>query len=81
MGSVEQEYKACNEDKSVILNYLYQHCQGYANLNLPDNKKYRVEVIDTWNMTRTIVMENVNGRVKVELPGKPYMAILALGAE
>lgn len=77
MGSVEHGYKACNEDKSVILNYLYQRCQGYANLNLSDDKKYNVEVIDTWNMTRTIVLENVNGRVKVDLPGKPYMAILA----
>ena len=29
-------------------------------------------------MTRKVVMENVNGTVKVELPGKEDMAILAV---
>ena len=31
----------------------------------------------TWNMTRNIAKESANGFVEIELPGKPYMAILA----
>lgn len=38
---------------------------------------YRVEVLDTWEMTRTTVLEHVSGTVRVPLPGKCYMAILA----
>lgn len=77
MQTLEHEYKACCDDKSAILNYLYQRCQAYANLTLPEDKTYKVEVIDTWNMTRKTVLDNVSGRVRVELPGQPYMAILA----
>lgn len=77
MQTFEHEYKACCDDKSAILNYLYQRCQAYANLTLPEDKTYKVEVIDTWNMTRKTVLDNASGRVKVELPGQPYMAILA----
>ena len=39
-----------------------------------DETKFEVKVIDTWDMT----IEDrgvVQGRFKIELPGKPYMAI------
>ena len=57
-------------------------------LKVPEGTKYRAEVIDTWNMTRTSVsgvftttkadakgIHESTAR-KIDLPGKPYMAIL-----
>lgn len=39
-----------------------------------DETQFRVKVIDTWNMT--VEDRGVfKGKFKVELPGKPYMAI------
>lgn len=36
---------------------------------------YEVDVIDTWNMTIHTLPGTVRGRVTVDLPGRPYMAI------
>ncbi len=77
LGAIEHDYMATTPDKSVILHYLYQRCAALHRLNLPAENTYKIEVIDTWNMTRNIVKESANGFVEIELPGKPYMAILA----
>jgi hypothetical protein len=34
-----------------------------------------VEVIDTWDMTVTPLGGTFEGRFRVELPGKPYVAV------
>lgn len=44
-------------------------------LNLPENKHYSVEVIDTWNMTITLQEKTVSGRCLINLPQKPYIAV------
>ena len=62
----------------AFLKFMERQCAALTELNLPQEGSYRVEVIDTWDMTRKVVMENVNGTVKVELPGKEDMAILAV---
>ena len=64
--------------KEAYLKFMERQCAALTELNLPQEGSYRVEVIDTWGMTRKVVMENVNGTVKVELPGKEDMAILAV---
>ncbi len=46
-------------------------------LELPEAHKYRVELIDTWDMTRTVLLENAGGKTKLTLPGKEGMAVLA----
>ena len=43
--------------------------------NLPQGRKYRIDVIDTWNMTVTPVEGLHGGRTRVELPARPYMAV------
>ena len=48
---------------------------------LPADVSYKVEVIDTWNMKRETVMEHASGVITVTLPGRPYMAVLAVKAE
>ena len=58
------------------LQYLgfYQPC--WRTLQLPPQQAYLVEVIDTWNMT--IADAGVHkGTCRVELPGRPYMAVRA----
>ena len=47
-------------------------------LELPEAHKYRVELIDTWNMTHETLKEHVNGKVTIALPGREDMAVLAI---
>ena len=77
MRVYEHDYKAHTEDDSAILKYFYLMCPAYYSLQLPEGKKYRVQVIDTWNMTVTDAAEEASGAIRVELPGRPYMAVLA----
>ncbi len=46
-------------------------------ITLPEDRKFRVEVIDTWAMTRTTVLTGVSGKVTVPMPGKTMAAIAA----
>jgi hypothetical protein len=44
-------------------------------LNLPENKEYSVELIDTWAMTVTPLAGLFTGKCTLNLPGKPYLAL------
>lgn len=46
-------------------------------IRLPEEHSYRVEVLDTWEMTRTTAAERASGTLTVSLPAKPWMAIFA----
>lgn len=55
---------------------------GYFGFNRPrfrnvilEEGAWRVEVVDTWNMTVEPVPGEHRGQLRVELPGRPYMAI------
>lgn len=63
--------------EKVYLRYMEKECAARTEIILPDSGEYMVEIIDTWEMTRTVVEKNVNGKVTVLLPGKEGMAILA----
>lgn len=65
----------CGE--AAYLRYWGRQCAGQGELELPDTGAYDVEVIDVWEMTRIKVMEGVNGKVTVVLPGKEGIAVLA----
>jgi hypothetical protein len=77
MSLFEHQYTGRSEDQSVILNYLYLRCQAFERMTLPEGRNFKVEVIDTWNMTRLTAFENAHGKIRIDLPGRPYMAILA----
>ena len=64
--------------KAAYLKFMERQCAVLTQLMLPEEGSYRIELIDTWEMTRKVVMENVNGTVKIELPGKEDMAVLAV---
>ena len=44
---------------------------------LPDDKKYNIEVIDTWSMTIKKLDGSFSGECIVPLPGKPFIALRA----
>ncbi len=44
-------------------------------IELPKDSSFRVEIIDTWNMTITPLQKKFSGRSLIELPQKPYIAM------
>ncbi|MBR1496705.1 MAG: DUF5060 domain-containing protein [Oscillospiraceae bacterium] len=78
--AAEYEYAGhCGED--AFLYYKDDQCCACADLQLPEGHGYRVEVLDTWEMARKTVLRGARGNVRVDLPGKPYMAVLAVREE
>ena len=75
--AVEYSYSGKCDNDEAFLFYKDTECCAQARINLPADKSYKVEVIDTWEMTREAVMTGVSGTVDVKMPGKPYMAVLA----
>jgi hypothetical protein len=53
----------------------------YGVTGLPNERPYRVDVIDAWDMTITRLPETFRGRAEIPLPGKPYIAIRLRPAE
>jgi hypothetical protein len=47
----------------------------YRHFKHESGVSYRVEVIDTWNMTITQVPGTFEGSFRIELPGRQYMAV------
>lgn len=74
----ETEVDGKTADESVILHYYDIQCSCKALMELPEGKTYRLDVIDTWNMTRETVQHGASGKVWVDLPSRPWMAILAV---
>jgi len=83
----ETEYTGHVGDE-VILYYCDVSCYARRVIELPAGRRYRIEVIDTWNMTRETIAEHVSGQgeqstyeVRMQLPAKEYMAILCTAEE
>jgi hypothetical protein len=60
--------------RDYFLFYYGMHQPGSRNFNLPEGS-FRIDVLDTWNMTISTAAESATGSVKVDLPGKKYIAI------
>ena len=65
---------AANENGSVNLQYFGEHRPCYRVFDF-GSKKYKIKVIDTWNMT-TEDKGVYTGKVKIDLPSREYMALL-----
>jgi len=60
--------------------YLYYYGisqQALAKLSLPRDIKFKIEIIDAWNMTVTPVEGQFSGPTDISLPGRSYMAVRA----
>ena len=69
----------CGEEAYLWFNDL--QCYGEMTLNLPEDKQYRVECLDTWEMTRLMVADKVCGKTVIQLPVKEGLAVLAVRAD
>lgn len=64
-------------EEQVYLKYYDRQCTRTGTMSLPETGSYTVEVIDTWEMTRTTVLTGASGNVEFALPGKEGIAVLA----
>lgn len=69
----------CGEE--AYLAYYGRHCTAEGELELPENYSYDVEVLDVWEMMRKTILTGVSGKVKLMLPGKEGIAVLACRAD
>jgi hypothetical protein len=65
------------KDNEFYLHYYGNSQQAKARLYLPKNIKFRLEVIDAWNMTVTPVNGVFSGLTEIPLPERPYIAVRA----
>ena len=64
----------CGEE--AFLQFFGIQTSAESVFDLPEDKEYKVELIDVWEMTRTTVQESASGKITVRLPGREGMAVL-----
>lgn len=69
--------RAGTKDESYCLYYFGIAQPGKFNFILPEDKRYKLDIIDPWNMTITPVEGTFSGSFWLELPSKPYHAVQA----
>lgn len=84
MGEEERLYHLTTEGEynghvgeQVYIRYLGRDIHGRIQIDLPMDKKYKIEAIDTWNMTRQVIATEQRGTCKIRIPEKPWMAVVA----
>jgi len=65
------------KENEFYLHYYGNSQQAKARINLPKNIRFKLEVIDVWNMTITPVQGEYSGMAEIELPGIPWIAVRA----
>ena len=48
---------------------------AFRTVTVPDGARAHIDIIDAWNMTIERVPGTHEGKVRVELPARPYTAI------
>ena len=67
---------ACGHNgQDYYLLYLARNQPRFRRFNLPEDSTYRIDIIDTWNMTINRFADAVSGQMEVELPRKKYLAL------
>ena len=75
--NVDRELEGhCGE--MAYIKYYARHCTSIGKMELPKQYSYDIEVIDVWEMTRMKIMDGVSGEVRITLPGKEGIAVLAM---
>lgn len=84
MGEEERLYHLTTESEynghvgeQVYIRYFGRDIHGRVQMDLPTDKKYTIEAIDTWNMTREVITTGQSGICKIRIPEKPWMAVAA----
>jgi len=66
------------KENEFYLYYYGNSQQAMARVMLPKQNKFRLEIIDAWNMTITPVGGEFTGMTEIPLPGLPYLAVRAI---
>jgi hypothetical protein len=61
--------------EAFYLFYFGKRQPVYDFFTLPEQHSYQVDILDIWNMTVTPVEGRFQGRFRLELPGRPYLAV------
>ena len=69
----------CSEN--YRLQYLGRSRPVFTHIELPVDSNYRIEAIDVWEMTRTVIAEHAHGHTRLDLPAKEGIAILCIKEE
>ena len=72
----EQQWQGHYKEEAFLF-YYDLRCCAQDTLELPVNNSYKIELIDTWNMSRITLLEDAGGSTEIKLPGKEGMAVLA----
>lgn len=75
-GAVDPYYLNAFELDRIYLWYFDYHCVGEYEFPLPEKVSFRATLIDVFAMTKTPIEGTFTGKSKIELPGKPYQAVL-----
>ena len=68
-------YARLGKEDACYLVYFGASQPGRALGKLPAEHAYLIEIIDTWDMTVTLLEKTFRGEFTLELPGKPYIAL------
>ena len=69
MGPMQMEYAQC------MICYFGIQRPRFMDFTLPEDIRYQVDVIDTWNMTIDTMPGEHSGSVRVDMPGREYIAV------
>ena len=77
LGSVIAYWFSCaGREHEYYLTYLGEHQPATLRFDGPEGETYRAEIVDTWEMAVTHVVEPVVHGSWLDLPQKPYMAVI-----
>lgn len=48
---------------------------SFKEIEMPEGQKYKVDIIDAWNMTITALEGEYTGKFRIDLPARQYMAV------
>lgn len=68
-------YPVATYKEDYFLLYFRKDQPAQEIIYLPENKKYKIDIIDTWDMTITPVKGEFSGKSLVQLPGKTMIAL------
>ncbi|MNZ78351.1 hypothetical protein D3C78_969200 [compost metagenome] len=62
-------------EEQYYLYYFGFNQPKFRNFKLKPGQRYKVEIIDTWNMTIELLPGLFEGKFRIDLPGRLYMAV------
>ncbi len=80
-NKIEEDGNAVCSGEKYFLFYFGARQPAERWLVLPQGKKYKVDIIDTWRMNIQPLENYISGKILLNLPGKPYIAVRAIQVE